>query len=72
MKVRREAAQTGVVTRRATKGSAGLLDGMSRSPAKRNAVDMSGSDAAAEPSRIMPVGFQRMDIRQIPLRFYDF
>jgi hypothetical protein len=38
MKVRREAAQTGVDTRRAT---------------ERNAVDMPGSDAAVEASYIM-------------------
>jgi len=29
-------------------GSAGILDSMSRSPRKRNAVDMPGSTAAAE------------------------
>jgi hypothetical protein len=50
MKVRSEAVQTGMDTRRATEGSAGILDSMSRSPTERNAVDMSGSAAAVEAS----------------------
>ena len=50
MKVRREAAQAGVDTRRATEGSAGILDSMSRSPTERNAADMPGSTAAVEAS----------------------
>jgi hypothetical protein len=50
MKVRSEAAQTGVDTRRATEGLAGVLDSTSRSPKKRNAVDMPGSAAAVESS----------------------
>jgi hypothetical protein len=49
MKVRCEAAQTGMDTRRAIEGSAGMLDSMSRSPTERNA-DMPGSDAAVEAS----------------------
>jgi len=40
--------QAGVDTRRATKGPAGILDSMSRSPTERNVVDMPGSTAAAE------------------------
>jgi len=40
--------QTGVVTRRVTKGPAGILDSMSRSPRKRNAVDTPGSAAAVD------------------------
>ena len=43
-----EAAQTGMDTRRATEGSAGVLDSTSRSPKERNAVDMPGSAAAVE------------------------
>ena len=43
-----EAAQTGVDTRRATEGPADVLDGTSRSPTERNAVDMPGSAAAVE------------------------
>ena len=35
-------------TRRATEGSAGVLDSTSRSPTERNAVDMPGSAAAVE------------------------
>ncbi len=35
-------------TRRATEGSADLLDSTSRSPTERNAVDMPGSVAAVE------------------------
>jgi hypothetical protein len=51
MKVRYEAAQTGVDTRRATEGPAGVLDSTSRSPKERNTeVDMPGSDAAVEAS----------------------
>jgi hypothetical protein len=50
MKVCSEAAQTGVDTRRATKGSAGVLDSTSRSPTERNAVDTPGSAAAIEAS----------------------
>jgi hypothetical protein len=45
---RREAAQTGVNTRRATKGPAGILGSMSRNPRKRNAVDSPVSAGAAE------------------------
>ena len=47
MKICCEAAQTGMDTRRATEGSAGILDSMSRSPTERNA-DMPGPDAAVE------------------------
>jgi len=43
-----EAAQTGMDTRRAIEGPAGVLDRPSRSPTERNAVDMPGSDAAVE------------------------
>ena len=58
MKVRSEAAQTGVATRRATEGfrrrtcslAAGVLDSTSRNPTERNAVDMPGSAAAVEAS----------------------
>jgi hypothetical protein len=50
MKVRSEAAQTGMDTRRATEGPADVLDSTSRSPMERNAVDMPGSAAAVEPS----------------------
>jgi hypothetical protein len=50
MKVRSEAVQTGMDTRRATEGSTGILDSMSRSPTERNAVDMPGSAAAVEAS----------------------
>jgi hypothetical protein len=50
MKVRSEAAQTGVDARRATEGPAGVLDSTSRSPPERNAADMPGSAAAAEAS----------------------
>jgi hypothetical protein len=45
---RGEAAQTGMEPRRATEGSAGVLDSTSRSPTERNAVDMPGSAAAVE------------------------
>jgi hypothetical protein len=45
---RSEAVQTSMDTRRATEGSAGVLDSMSRSLTKRNAVDMPGSAAAVE------------------------
>ena len=45
---RSEAAQTGMDTRRATEGSAGVLDSTSRSTTERNAVDMPGSAAAVE------------------------
>jgi hypothetical protein len=45
---RSEAAQTGVDTRRATEGPAGVLDSTSRSPRERNAVDMPGCAAAVE------------------------
>jgi len=38
----------GMDTRRATEGSAGVLDSTSRSPTERNAVDMPGSAAAVE------------------------
>jgi len=44
----RETVQTGMDTRRATKGPAGILDSMLRSPTERNAADMPGSTAAAE------------------------
>ena len=50
MKVRSEAAKTGVDTRRATEGAAGVLDSTSRSARNRNAVDMPGSVAAVEAS----------------------
>jgi hypothetical protein len=50
MKVRSEAAQMGMDTRRATEGSAGIPDSMSRSPTERNAVDMPRSAAAVEDS----------------------
>jgi hypothetical protein len=50
MKVRNETAQTGMDTRRATEGPAGILDSMSRSPKERNAVDMPGSAVAVESS----------------------
>ena len=57
MKVRSEAAQTGMDTRRiwrfsasAKEGPAGILDSMSRSPTERNTVDMPGSAAAVEAS----------------------
>jgi hypothetical protein len=47
-KVSTAAAQTGVDTRRATEGPAGVLDSTSRSPRERNAVDMPGCAAAVE------------------------
>jgi hypothetical protein len=50
MKVRREAAQTGVDARRATEGPADVLDSTSRSLTERNATDMPGSAAAVEAS----------------------
>jgi hypothetical protein len=57
MKVRSEAAQTGMDTRRiwrfsasATEGPAVILDSMSRGPTERNAVDMPESAAAVEAS----------------------
>ena len=50
MKVRSEAAQTGVDARRATEGPADVLDSTSRSPTERNAADMPGSAAAVEAS----------------------
>ena len=50
MKVRSEAPQTGMDTRRATEGPAGVLDSTSRSLKERNAVDMSVSAAAVEAS----------------------
>ena len=57
MKVRSEAAQTGMDTRRiwrikasATEGPAGVLDSTSRSPKECNEVDMPGSAAAVEAS----------------------
>jgi len=40
-------------TRRATEGSAGVLDSTSRSLTERNAVDMPGSVAAVESRREM-------------------
>jgi len=49
MKVRREAAQTGMNARRAIECPAGELGSTSRNPEERNAVDMPGS-AAAEAS----------------------
>jgi len=45
---RSEAVQTGMDTRRATEGPAGVLDSTPRSPTERNAVDMPGSTAAVE------------------------
>jgi hypothetical protein len=60
MKVRSEAVQTGLDTRRiwrfmasATEGPAGIFDSMSRSPRERNVVDMPGSAAAVENWREM-------------------
>jgi hypothetical protein len=50
MKVRSEAAQMGVDTRRATEGTADVLNSTSRSPKERNAVNMPGSAAAVEAS----------------------
>jgi hypothetical protein len=50
MKVRSEAAPTGVDARRATEGPAGVLDSTTRSPRERNVVDMPGSAAAVEAS----------------------
>jgi hypothetical protein len=50
MKVRSEAAQTGVDARRETEGSAGVLDSTSRSLTERNAADIPGSAAAVEAS----------------------
>ena len=50
MKVRSEAAQTGMDTRRATEGPAGVLDSTSRGLKERNAVDMPVSAAAVEAS----------------------
>jgi hypothetical protein len=50
MKVRSEVAQTGVDTRRATEGPAGVLYGTSRSPTERNAVDMPGCVTVVEAS----------------------
>ena len=38
----------GMDTRRATEGTAGILDSMSRSPTERNAVDMPRSASAVE------------------------
>jgi hypothetical protein len=38
----------GMDTRRATEGSAGVLNSTSRSPTERNAVDVPGSAAAVE------------------------
>jgi len=43
-----EATQTGMDTRRAAEGPAGVLDGTPRSPTEINAVDMPGCDAAVE------------------------
>jgi hypothetical protein len=40
----------GRAPKRATEGSAGVLDSTSRSPTKRNVVDMPTSDAAVEAS----------------------
>ena len=50
MKVRSEEAQTGMDTRRATEGPAGVLDSTPRSPTERNVDmgDMPGSAAAVE------------------------
>ena len=45
---RSEAAETGMDTRRATEGSAGVLNSTSRSPTELNAADMPGSAAAVE------------------------
>jgi hypothetical protein len=57
MKVRSEAAQTGVDTRRiwrvsasATEGPGDVLDSTSRSSKECNAIDMPGSAAAVEAS----------------------
>jgi len=47
-RVRCEAVETGVDTRRATEGTGGVVETTSRSPTERNAVDMPVSDAAAE------------------------
>jgi hypothetical protein len=46
MKVRGEAAQMDMDTRRATEGPAGVRDSTSRSPTERNEVDMPISAAA--------------------------
>jgi len=50
MRVRSEAAQTGVDTRRAKIGFLDVLDSTSRNPTERNEVDMPGSAAAVEAS----------------------
>ena len=44
-------------TRRATEGSAGVLNSTSRSPSERNAVDMPGSDAVIESWREMRASY---------------
>jgi hypothetical protein len=44
--LRREAVEVGMDTRRATEGSAGVLDSTSRNATERNAVDMPGYAAA--------------------------
>jgi hypothetical protein len=50
---RSEAAQTGMDTRRAAEGPAGVLDSTSRSQRERNEVDMLVSAAAVESWREM-------------------
>ena len=50
MKIPSEAAQTGMDTRRAKEGPAGLLDSTSRSSTEHNAVDMPGSADEVEAS----------------------
>ncbi len=50
MRIRSEAVQTGVDTRRATESPAGVFDSTSRSLKERNAVNMAGSGAAVEAS----------------------
>ena len=57
MKIRSEAAQTGMDTRRiwrfsasAKEGPAGVLDSTSRSPTEHNAVNMPGSADVVEAS----------------------
>ena len=47
-RVRREAVETGVDTRRATEGPGGVVETTARSPTERNAVDMPVSAAVAE------------------------
>jgi hypothetical protein len=57
MRVRNEAAQTGVDTRRTTEGPGGVLDSTSRSTKKNNAADMPGFAAVLETSRMLRVKY---------------